>query len=96
MNDHPMSHFPPEGGLGSCGFCCTSHPGLPCGSEDRPLHGKRKESWWEDLPKEERCVHAQHHPPSHMVFPPDKIYHHICPGCGHETIVRPSGIHWMA
>jgi hypothetical protein len=34
--DYPL----PTGAVGTCGFCHTSHPGNPCGTEDRPLPGK--------------------------------------------------------
>lgn len=30
------------------------------------------------------CLHAQHYPPTHMVFRPG-TYQHRCPGCGHVT-----------
>jgi len=56
----------------------------------------KKESGFEDLPVEERCLHASHEPPAHMVIPSGKIYRHVCPGCGHEVVLRPRNIHWSA
>lgn len=56
---------------------------------------KKKRGGFEDIPKQEQCLHPGHRPPSHMVIPQGKQYRHICPGCGRETLMRPPQIRMM-
>ncbi len=48
----------------------------------------KKKSGFEDDPAPARCLHREHEPPSHMVIPQGKLYRHVCPGCGRETVLR--------
>lgn len=50
---------------------------------------KKRQSGFEDDP--DYCPHRQHNPPSYMVVPPGKIYRHVCPRCGRESILRSHG-----
>jgi predicted RNA-binding Zn-ribbon protein involved in translation (DUF1610 family) len=45
--------------------------------------------WWTGL----ICRHRQHDPPMHIAITSGKIYRHICPGCGRETVLR-NNISW--
>lgn len=53
-------------------------------------------SGFEDIPIQERCLNAEHNPPSHMVIPSGKQYRHVCPGCGYEIVLRPPMISMKA
>lgn len=53
---------------------------------------RRKKSWFEKMEKVHKCNHPEHNPPTQLWIPPDEIYHHICPACGEEKIIRGSGI----
>ena len=51
----------------------------------------RKYSYMEDEPKHWNgieCGHSEHNPPNMIVIPEGKIYHHICPACGKESIIH--------
>lgn len=65
----------------------------PCGEEAMSAE-KREEkprrSGFEDVPLPQRCRHPEHEPPSHLYIPPGKQYRHICPGCGRESVLRPT------
>ena len=50
----------------------------------------KKQSWMEDELPTERCLHPGHELPMHLCIPAGKMYHHICPGCGKETVVHGS------
>lgn len=41
-----------------------------------------------DLPLNERCMNPGHNFPTHLYIPAGKGYRHVCPGCGHVTVVR--------
>lgn len=50
----------------------------------------KKKSGFEDDPAVKNpCRDRQHEPPQHIVIPQGKIYRHICPSCGRETVIRP-------
>ncbi len=42
------------------------------------------------LPKP--CSHPEHHPPAHICIPQGMQYRHICPGCGAESVIRPTQV----
>ena len=46
-----------------------------------------------DPPEVPVCLHPEHNPPTHMVYPRGK-YRHVCPGCRHETVFVVSGAVW--
>lgn len=50
---------------------------------------KDKKSGFFDLPVERICPDPNHDPPNHLLIPFGKGYRHICPKCGHVTIVIP-------
>lgn len=51
-----------------------------------------KQSGFEDIPVQQRCLNPQHEPPGHLCIPAGKQYRHVCPGCGRETLLRPPQI----
>lgn len=51
-----------------------------------------EKSGFEDIPKMNICTHPYHLPPMHLYIPPGKIYNHICPSCGHKTVIGSSHI----
>lgn len=59
---------------------------------DNEKWAQKKKSGFEDDPAPARCPDREHEPPSHMVIPQGKIYRHICPNCGRETVLRPSQV----
>lgn len=57
------------------------------------MEDKIKKQGFEDDPNwKPPCLHPEHRPPMYLYIPPGKIYHHICPGCGKETILRSPSI----
>lgn len=63
---------------------------------DTPLTSKERVSGFEPIPEHEMqkpCTGGEHNPPTHLWIPPGQQYRHICPACGHETILRNYGVH---
>lgn len=50
---------------------------------------KEKQSGFFDLPKQDKCLHPEHNPPSHIHIPQGKGYNHVCPSCGKEQNIIP-------
>lgn len=38
------------------------------------------------------CTHPTHNPPMHLVVPQGKVYVNTCEGCGHISVLRPTGV----
>ena len=47
----------------------------------------RRRSGFEDAPSKKSCG-EYHNPPTHLYIPEGKIYRHVCPCCGKETIMH--------
>ena len=60
-------------------------PVIPQG--DGWFEQKNQKPGFFDLPKHQVCSHYAHNPPSHLYIPPGQGYRHICPGCGHVTVM---------
>ena len=58
----------------------------------KPIVKKRNQSDHADW-NVPACIHPEHNPPTHMVYPRGK-YRHVCPGCRHETVFVVSGAVW--
>ena len=58
----------------------------------KPNNPEKEQSGFEDIPIQEVCRNPSHNPPSHLYIPPGKQYRHVCPGCGHVTVIRPPQI----
>lgn len=58
----------------------------------RQVIDDNEKSGFFDLPEDKTCRDKQHNPPGHMVIPKGKGYRHICPACGHVTLIVPSQI----
>jgi len=39
------------------------------------------------------CLHPEHRPPMHIVLEPG-THEHVCPACGHRTVLNAPSIVW--
>lgn len=46
-----------------------------------------------DLTRRERCLHPEHNPPMHMVYP-HGVYEHTCPSCKSKQVFVIDGPTW--
>ena len=56
------------------------------------MNNHKEKSGFEDDPESMKlpCRHPSHNPPMALYISPGKIYKHVCPECGHVTVMRPS------
>lgn len=83
------------------GFCPKSGAAASARNYHRQLEeklefmrrqGPTERSGFEDLPRDTRCKHDEHGPPTMLCVPEGQRYRHVCPACGAVSYLYPRGV----